>query len=90
MVEAVRATEKALGAVHFGVSPHEESSRAFRRSVFVVADVKRGEAFTAENIRSIRPGQGLHTRHLKDMIGKRATRDIEHGTPLSWDMVEEP
>jgi N-acetylneuraminate synthase len=90
MAEAVRMTEKALGVVHFGATPHEESSLAFRRSVFVVADVKRGEAFTPETIRSIRPGQGLHTRYLKDMIGKRASRDIERGTPLSWDMVEEP
>lgn len=90
MVDAVRTTEKALGGVHFGVSAHEESSRVFRRSLFVVADIKRGDLFTVENIRSIRPGHGLHTRYLKDMIGKRAKRDIDGGTPLSWDMVEEP
>jgi pseudaminic acid synthase len=90
MVDAVRGTEKALGKVHFGVSAHEESSVVFRRSLFVVADIKRGDLLTKENIKSIRPGHGLHTRYLKDMIGKRATRDIDSGTPLSWDMVEEP
>src|SRR5216684_4180706 len=87
MVEAVRTAEKALGAVHYGLSSKEEASRVFRRSLFVVQDVKRGETFTAENVRSIRPGYGLHTRHLGEVLGKRALRDIERGTPLSWDLV---
>jgi pseudaminic acid synthase len=87
MVEAVRTAEKALGEVHFGVSEKEEASRVFRRSLFVVADVKRGETFTEGNVRSIRPGYGLHTRHLGEVLGKRAVRDIERGTPLSWDLV---
>jgi len=87
MVEAVRTAEKALGAVHYGLSSKEESSRVFRRSLFVVQDVKRGETFTPENVRSIRPGYGLHTRHLGEVLGKRALRDIERGTPLSWDLV---
>jgi pseudaminic acid synthase len=87
MVEAVRTAEKALGEVHFGVSENEEASRAFRRSLFVVEDVKRGETFTEGNVRSIRPGYGLHTRHLGEVLGKRAVRDIERGTPLSWDLV---
>jgi pseudaminic acid synthase len=87
MVDAVRTAEKALGEVHFGVSPKEESSRAFRRSLFVVKDVRQGEAFSLSNVRSIRPGYGLHTRHLDEVLGKRAARDIERGTPLSWDLV---
>jgi pseudaminic acid synthase len=87
MVEAVRTAEKALGEVHFGLSQKEEASRVFRRSLFVVQDVKRGEAFTPVNVRSIRPGHGLHTRHLGEVLGKRAVRDIERGTPLSWDLV---
>ena len=53
----------------------------------MVQDVKRGEAFTAENVRSIRPGQGLHPRHLEEVLGKRAARDTERGTPLSWELV---
>jgi N-acetylneuraminate synthase len=88
MVEAIRTAELALGAVHFGVSPQEVNSRAFRRSLFVVEDLRRGEKFTAENVRSIRPGHGLHTRHLPQVLGKRASRDIVRGTPLGWDLVE--
>jgi pseudaminic acid synthase len=87
-VDAIRIAEKALGEVHFGFSANEESSRVFRRSLFVVAGVKRGELFTAENVRSIRPGQGLHTRYLPEIIGRRAACDIERGTPLSWELVE--
>jgi pseudaminic acid synthase len=87
MVEAVRTTENALGEVHFGLSDKEEALRAFRRSLFVVEDVKRGETFTEGNVRSIRPGYGLHTRHLDEVLGKRAVRDIQRGTPLSWDLV---
>jgi pseudaminic acid synthase len=87
MVEAVRTAEKALGEVHFGLSHKEEASRLHRRSLFVVEDVKCGEAFTAANVRSIRPGHGLHTRHFPDVLGKRAARDIGRGTPLSWDLV---
>jgi pseudaminic acid synthase len=87
MVEAIRTAEKALGEVHFGLSDKEEASRIFRRSLFVVQDVKRGEPFTAANVRSIRPGHGLHTRHLGEVLGKHAVRDIGRGTPLSWDLV---
>ncbi len=88
MVDSVRVAEKALGAVQYGCSPKEASSKAFRRSLFVVRDVKRGEPFTAENLRSIRPGHGLHTRHMSEVLGQRARQDIERGTPLSWDLVE--
>ncbi len=83
MVDAVRVTEKALGKVYFGCSPKEASSRVFRRSLFVVQDVKRGDLFTAENVRSIRPGHGLHTRHLAEVLGRQAACDIERGTPLT-------
>jgi pseudaminic acid synthase len=88
MVEAVRVAEKALGTVHFGIEAKEAGSRVFRRSLFVVQAMKEGEPFTSENVRSIRPGYGLHTRHLQDVLGKLATRDIERGTPLSWEMVQ--
>jgi pseudaminic acid synthase len=92
MVGAVRDAEKALGAVHFrlsefGLSENEAGMRVFRRSLFVVQEVKQGEPFTAKNVRSIRPGHGLHTRHLNEVMGRRATRNIERGTPLSWELV---
>jgi len=90
MVDAVRTAEKALGTVNYGVSGKEEAGRAFRRSLFVVKDVKQGGTFTPENVRSIRPGHGLHPRHLQEVLGKRATRDAERGTPLSWELVIRP
>ena len=87
MVKAIRIAEKALGEVHYGVSEQEAKSRVFRKSLFVVKDVKAGEAFTDENVRSIRPGYGLHPRHLKDTLGRCATRNIKRGTPLHMDMM---
>jgi len=87
MVDAVRTAEKALGEVYFGLSEKEEASRAFRRSLFVVEDVKQGETFNTGNVRSIRPGHGLHPRHLTEVLGKRAAQGIKRGTPLSWEFV---
>jgi pseudaminic acid synthase len=87
MVDAVRVTEKALGDVHFGAGAREAWSRTLRRSLFVVEDVKVGEEFTPSNVRSIRPANGLHTRYLCDVLGKRAACDIHRGTPLSWELV---
>jgi N-acetylneuraminate synthase len=87
MVDAIRFAEKALGDVQFGPSAQEHASLAFRRSLFVVEDVKSGEMFTSKNVRSIRPAHGLHTRHLPAILGRHAACDIERGTPLSWDLV---
>lgn len=87
MVDAVRAAEQGMGEVRYGTGPLEEGSRSFRRSLFVVRDVRAGEPFTAQSVRSIRPGHGLHTRHLGEVLGRAAARDIERGTPLAWDLV---
>ena len=87
MVEAVRIAEQALGAVRFGPSERETASRAYRRSLFAVQNIKAGEKFTAENVRSIRPGSGLHPRHLNELLGKTAAADIERGTALHWELV---
>jgi N-acetylneuraminate synthase len=87
MVEGIRVAEKALGRIYYGLSQAEAKSRVFRRSLFAVEHLKQGEIFTGENIRSIRPGHGLHTRHLPEILGRVAARDIERGTPLAWDMV---
>ena len=88
MVEAVRTTEKAIGKVYYGASENEMKSRKFRRSLFVVQDMQSGEAFSTQNVRSIRPGNGLHTRFLDVIIGKKAKTSIKRGTPLSWDIIE--
>jgi len=87
-VDAVRTAERALGSVRYGPTERELTSLPFRRSLFVTADVVAGAAFTPENVRSIRPAAGLHTRHLAEVLGRRATRAIERGTPLTWELVE--
>jgi pseudaminic acid synthase len=87
MVDAVRTAEKALGSPQFSPGNREANSLKFRRSLFVVEDVKRGEVFTKQNVRSIRPADGLHPRHLSEVLGQRATCDIERGTPLRWALV---
>lgn len=87
MVEAIRTAEKALGEVRYEVSEQEAKSYVFRRSLFVVKDMKTGEVFTEENVRSIRPGYGLHPCNLKNILGRRASQDIQRGTPLSWELI---
>lgn len=90
MVDSIRTAEEALGSISYGCQDEESQSRVFRRSLFVVEDVQVGEEFTDKNIRSIRPGFGLHTRHREDVLGRRAARRIERGTPLNWDLIGEP
>jgi pseudaminic acid synthase len=76
----------ALGKVGYGATAAEKNSLVFRRSLYVVADMKAGEAFSNENVRAIRPGYGLPPKYLDRIMDKRATRDIGRGSPLSWDM----
>lgn len=87
MVDAVRVAENALGSVQFAPGVREASGLQFRRSLFVVENVKRGDVFSRSNVRSIRPADGLHPRHLNDVLGQRAACDIGRGTPLQWNLV---
>jgi pseudaminic acid synthase len=87
MVDAIRVAEKSLGEVNYAVTEKEVASRVFRRSLFVVKDMKAGCLFSEENIRSIRPGHGLNTIFFQNILGKRALKDISRGTPLTWDLV---
>ncbi len=87
MVEGIRTVERALGQVRYEVGQQEAASRLFRRSLFVVQDVKAGEPFTKENVRSIRPGHGLHTRYLETVLGRLASQDVKRGTPLAWRLI---
>jgi pseudaminic acid synthase len=84
LVDNVRRAERMLGEARFGPGVAEEGSIAFRRSLYVVADVGAGEALTRDNVRSIRPGYGLSPKYLDLVIGRKATRAIERGTPLDW------
>jgi N-acetylneuraminate synthase len=87
MVTSLRLCEAALGEERFGPREDEREMMRFRRSLFVVRDVRAGEPLTAENVRSIRPGAGLAPRHLPEVIGRRAARDLPRGTPLAWDQL---
>lgn len=88
MVYLIRDQEKAMGEVVYGTrTPGEEENRRYRRSLFVVKDVKKGEKFTEENVRSIRPADGLETKYIDEVLESSAAIDIERGTPLSWDII---
>lgn len=87
LVKQVRTVEKALGTINYSPTPKEQASKVFRKSIFIVQDVRAGETLTRENVRVIRPGYGMHSRHLDEVIGRTATKDIERGTPLDWELV---
>jgi N-acetylneuraminate synthase len=87
VIQAERARE-ALGEIHFGPSPGDESSLAFRRTLYVSDFAKAGDEVTRANVRAIRPGGGLPVRFLKDVVGLRFTKDVQPGTPMSFDLLK--
>jgi pseudaminic acid synthase len=87
MVASVRAAEAALGLGEWSLVESDATSRQFRRSLFAVRDIGVGERFTPDNVRSIRPGAGLHTRHYDAVMGATAACAITRGTPLDMDMI---
>lgn len=88
LVRAIRTVERARGTGQHGVTAGEAKNRLFRRSLYAVADIKAGEVFTEHNVRSVRPAYGLPPRDLSKILGRRAMRDIERGTALSWECIE--
>ncbi len=88
MVNDIRAAEKAIGNVCYDLTEKQKESIAFRRSLFVARDIRAGETLTMENIRSIRPANGLAPKYLEEVLGKIAACDVKKGTPLSWDMLK--
>ncbi|HMP79485.1 MAG TPA: pseudaminic acid synthase [Pirellulaceae bacterium] len=88
LVRRIRVTERALGTVHYGANESDLRNAHFRRSLFAVDDIRAGDALTASNIRSIRPGLGLAPKHYREILGKRAVVDIPRGTPLQWRHIE--
>ena len=89
MVDSIRVVEKTIGTVKYGPGESEKSSRVFRRSLFVVEDIRAGEHFNLRNVRSIRPGFGLPPKYLEQILQSRAKINLERGTPLRWEMIEE-
>lgn len=87
MIDSIRIAEKAIGKIHYGGVKGEV--RLFRRSLFIIKDMNKGDIFIeGVNVRSIRPGDGLHTRFLSDIVGRKASKDIEMGTPLNWNLID--
>ncbi len=88
MVDHIRKIEAALGRITYDLTPAQEREREHSRSLFVARDMKAGEVFTPENLRSVRPADGLHTMYYEEILGKKITRDARLGTPMSWEMVD--
>ena len=88
MCKQIRIAEAAIGEVTFDLTEAQKREREHSRSLFVVKDIKCGETFTSDNIKSIRPGFGLHTKYYNQIIGKKARCDIKKGTPLKWEIIE--
>jgi sialic acid synthase SpsE len=87
LVEETKRAWQALGRVQFGIQKAEENSLRYKRSVYVVEDVQEGELFTKENLRVIRPGDGLAPKYYEKVLGRRASRSIKRATPMSWDLL---
>ncbi|NFO11835.1 pseudaminic acid synthase [Clostridium botulinum] len=88
MVTSVRNIEKALGNVTYELTEKQMKSREHSRSLFIVKDIKKGEKFTTDNVKSIRPGFGLKPKYINDVIGKISNVDIEKGTPMEWGFIK--
>ncbi|WP_297484115.1 pseudaminic acid synthase [Sulfurimonas sp.] len=86
MIKAVRDAEKLLGKVDYSMTEKKKKSRQFSRSLYVAEDIKEGEVITEKNVRSVRPGYGLHPKYWNTIIGKKATKNIEKGSAIQMDM----
>ncbi len=86
VVETERAWQ-ALGKIHYGATDAEKSSMIFRRSLYIAADMKAGEVFTPQNLRSVRPGLGLAPKYYDQLLGKIVKEDVRKGTPVTWQLL---
>lgn len=89
MIKSIKNVEKALGEVKYELTDKQKQSRGRSRSLYVVKDIKKGEVFTPDNMKSIRPGFGLHTKYYDDILGKEATCDLPKGTAMKWAYVKD-
>ncbi len=88
MVDNIRIVEKAIGKVTYDLTEKQVREREHSRSLFVAKDMKKGDIFTPENLRSVRPANGLHTKYYEDILGKKVTKDVKLGTPMSFGLVD--
>ncbi|QQS88009.1 pseudaminic acid synthase [Fusobacterium canifelinum] len=89
MVDNIRNVEKMIGKISYEISEKKESSLKFKRSLFVSKDIKKGEVITENNIKSVRPSNGISSKFYYDVLGKKVNRDLEFGTPLLFEYIEE-
>lgn len=87
LVEETARAHDALGTVHYGCTEKEIASRVHRRSLYIAKDMKAGDMFTTENLRSVRPGLGLAPKYLPQFLGRKVKQDVTMGTPLSWELI---
>lgn len=88
MVNGIRNVEKALGKVTYELTDKQKGEREHGRSLFIAKDMKAGEILTPENMRSVRPAHGLHTKYYDMLLGKKVNKDVKLGTPMSWDIID--
>ncbi|MBX7046503.1 MAG: pseudaminic acid synthase [Ignavibacteria bacterium] len=88
MVKAVREAEKAIGEVNYHLTEKQSKGREFSRSLYITEDVKSGDTITEKNVRSIRPGYGMHPKHYKEVLGKKFSNDYTKGTALKWELIK--
>jgi len=88
MIKQIRNLEKSFGTKEIVISDKVKESKKFARSLFIVEDVKNGDVLNSSNIRSIRPGHGLHPKNYEDVLGKKFIKNVSRGTPLSYDLIE--
>lgn len=89
MINNVREVEKSLGKIDYSLTEKKLKSRKFSRSLFIVKDIKKGEKLTEDNVRSIRPGDGISSKYYFEILGKEINEDLEYGTPLSFEMIKD-
>jgi pseudaminic acid synthase len=88
MVKAVRETEKAVGIVDYTLTEKQVKGRDFSRSLYIAENMAEGDIFTEKNIRSVRPGFGLHPKHFNQILGEKANQKLEKGIPMSLDFIK--
>ncbi|WP_110955291.1 pseudaminic acid synthase [Anaerosinus massiliensis] len=87
LVEEANRAYEAMGQVHYGISEQEKKSLQFRRSLYIVEDMRNGDVITEKNMRAIRPGLGLSPKYYDAFYGKRVCRNVKKGTPVQWDLI---
>jgi pseudaminic acid synthase len=87
LVTETQRAWQSLGKISYGPTEAERESLVFRRSLYVAEDMHSGDVFTPANLRVVRPGKGLHPRFYEQLLGKRVLRDVEKGTPVSWELI---